>query len=225
MPGTGQKRFAVRRFVLLLSFICAVNPAHAEELFFAKVIAVMDGDTILVLRENNPPFKVRLANIDAPEKAQEYGLASRRSLIELVLRQQVEIRTRAVDSYGRIVAIIFVADRNINQEQVARGMAWANTRSRDKDMLVVQAQAQQAKRGLWAQDNPLRPRAWRDLHMVRPQLPEQPYTCGSKHYCRQMGSCAEAKFYWMSCSVKSLDSDGDGLPCERLCLAEKRLAE
>ena len=212
-------------FLFAVLFIYAGTAASYEEIYSGKVIAVLDGDTVLLLRANNPPFKVRLANIDAPEKAQEYGLASRHSLAELVLRKQVQVATRAVDSYGRVVAVISLAGRNINQEQVARGMAWADTRSRDKDMLTVQAQAQQEKRGLWTQANPLRPRAWRDLHMVRPQPNAQSYTCGSKHYCRQMDSCAEAKFYLESCSVMSLDGDGDGLPCERLCLAENSPAE
>ena len=212
-------------FLFAVLFIYAGTAASYEEIYSGKVIAVLDGDTVLLLRANNPPFKVRLANIDAPEKAQEYGLASQQSLAELVLRKQVQVSTRAVDSYGRVVAVISLAGRNINQEQVARGMAWADTRSRDKDMLTVQAQAQQEKRGLWIQANPLRPRAWRDLYTVRPQPLTQSYTCGSKHYCRQMDSCAEAKFYLESCSVKSLDGDGDGLPCERLCLTEESMAE
>ncbi len=216
----------MRGFLFALLFIYAGTAASYEEIYSGNVVAVLDGDTILLLRENNPaPFKVRLANIDAPEKSQEYGLASQQSLAELVLRKPVQVATRAIDSYGRVVAVISLPGRNINQEQVARGMAWANARSRDKDMLAVQAKAQQQKRGLWAQANPLHPRAWRDLHMARPQPLTQSYACGSKHYCRQMDSCAEAKFYLESCSVKSLDGDGDGLPCERLCLAEISAAE
>ena len=213
----------MRGFLSAAFFIYAGAAVSYEEIYSAKAVAVLDGDTILLLREYNLPFKVRLANIDAPEKAQEYGLASRQSLVELVLRKQVQVRTRAVDSYGRVVAVISLAGRNINQEQVARGMAWADARSQDKDMLAAQAKAQQEKRGLWAQVNPLHPRVWRNSHnshTVRPQPQAQSYVCGSKHYCRQMDSCAEAKFYWVNCSVKSLDGDGDGLPCERLCLAE-----
>ncbi len=42
-------------------------------------------------------------------------------------------------------------------------------------------------------------------------------TCGSKTSCGQMSSCEEAKFYLTRCGVKSLDGDGDGVPCASLC--------
>ncbi len=41
--------------------------------------------------------------------------------------------------------------------------------------------------------------------------------CGSKRKCGQMASCEEARFYLSSCGVRSLDRDGDGVPCESLC--------
>jgi hypothetical protein len=41
--------------------------------------------------------------------------------------------------------------------------------------------------------------------------------CGSKRKCGQMDTCEEARFYLSSCGVRSLDRDGDGVPCESLC--------
>jgi hypothetical protein len=41
-----------------------------------------------------------------------------------------------------------------------------------------------------------------------------------KRYCRQMSSCEEAIFYLTHCNLKSLDGDGDGLPCESLCRSQ-----
>jgi hypothetical protein len=43
------------------------------------------------------------------------------------------------------------------------------------------------------------------------------FSCGSKRYCRQMSSCAEAQFYLRQCGLTRLDGDGDGVPCETLC--------
>ncbi|MFO1424354.1 MAG: endonuclease [Candidatus Competibacteraceae bacterium] len=43
------------------------------------------------------------------------------------------------------------------------------------------------------------------------------WTCGAKTTCGQMNSCDEAKFYLTRCGVKSLDRDGDGIPCASLC--------
>jgi deoxyribonuclease-1 len=44
-----------------------------------------------------------------------------------------------------------------------------------------------------------------------------PWQCGTKTRCSEMGSCEEAKFYLDQCGVRSLDRDGDGIPCASLC--------
>jgi deoxyribonuclease-1 len=44
-----------------------------------------------------------------------------------------------------------------------------------------------------------------------------PWQCGTKTRCSEMGSCEEAKFYLAQCGVRSLDRDGDGIPCASLC--------
>lgn len=43
------------------------------------------------------------------------------------------------------------------------------------------------------------------------------WSCGTKTTCGQMSSCEEAKFYLTQCGAKSLDRDGDGIPCASLC--------
>lgn len=225
MPGAGKKHSAVKLLLSFLFSIFASTASCAEETYPAEVIAVLDGDTVLVSRANQQPFKVRMADIDAPEREQEYGPASQQSLAELVLRKQVQVTPKAVDSYGRIVAVITANGRNINQELVMRGMAWALPRARDKRMFTLQTQARQAKRGLWVQSNPLRPGAWRAVHMHQTRPRAKSYTCGSKQYCRQMDSCEEAKFYLTKCSVKTLDGDQNGVPCESLCLVEENMVQ
>src|SRR3989338_106252 len=69
--------------------------------FSGKVIAVLDGDTLLVLR-GGKPVKVRLAEIDAQEKAQPYGAASQESLAGLVMGRQVRVAGRAGGGYGGV---------------------------------------------------------------------------------------------------------------------------
>lgn len=43
------------------------------------------------------------------------------------------------------------------------------------------------------------------------------FTCGKKRYCKQMSSCAEARFYLTKCGAKRLDGNRDGIPCNSLC--------
>ena len=45
------------------------------------------------------------------------------------------------------------------------------------------------------------------------------FSCEGKRDCSEMFSCEEAKFYMRKCPGGSkLDPDGDGIPCENLCI-------
>ncbi len=235
----------------LIALCCCISLSAQAEVFSAKVIAVMDGDTVMVLREGgsgaagHPPasslrglrgsqkVRIRLANIDAPEKDQAFGKQSRDSLLEMVGGKQVQIDSQAVDQYGRVVGLISVDGRNVNQEQVRRGMAWEYSHYHsDKTYIGLQNHARQAKLGLWAQDNPQAPWQWRKLHpsMAPMQHPgsSNPFKgaapvmlydmeCGRKRRCSQMSSCGEALFYSNYCGVTTLDGNHDGIPCDDLC--------
>jgi len=215
--------------LLLLLLGCTVATAQAGQ-FTAKVIAVLDGDTVMIVRTSGQSVKVRLADIDAPEKEQQGGMASKSSLSELVLHKQVSLNTQAVDIYGRLVAQLAVDGKSVNEEQVRRGMAWERSNYHsNKAYIALQNEAQQAKRGLWAGTEIMEPAQWRKLHAADtpPSMPKDAtvssvnaygdYTCGSKRHCSQMRSCDEAYFYLSQCGVKSLDSNRDGVPCGKLC--------
>ena len=208
-------------FVAVLFLLCTLNAAHAEK-FTAEVIYVMDGDTVLLLRDNLR-IKVRLAEIDAPEITQAFGAKSRQSLAKLVLNKQVHVDSRAEDVYGRLVARIKVGELNVNHEQVKRGMAWEYSRSSNRKVLrALQNDAMKEKRGLWAQSNPIPPRKWRKTHAAsRQYYAVKNNLCGSKRYCSQMNGCDEAIFYLSNCNARSLDKNRDGVPCESLCRAKK----
>ena len=150
----------------LIVLLCSIPLSVQAETFSAKVIAVMDGDTVMVLR-GGQKLKVRMANIDAPEKDQTFGRQSRDSLLEMVGKKQVQIDSQAVDQYGRIVGLISVDGRNVNQEQVKRGMAWEYSHYHsDKTYIGLQSDAQQARRGLWTQTSPQAPWQWRSRHVT-----------------------------------------------------------
>ncbi|MDO8263868.1 MAG: thermonuclease family protein [Gallionella sp.] len=151
------------RFLICVALICLSALANAAE-FNGKVIAVMDGDTLLVIRDGHP-VKVRLAEIDAPEKAQPFGLASQKSLAELVMGKQVQVVSRVVDDYGRLIAAVRAGDINVNHEQMRRGMAWEYSRFHsNRELMALQRGAQQAGRGLWAEEGAVEPSQWRKQH-------------------------------------------------------------
>ena len=232
MSGRHQKYPHLRA---LLALCCGLAFGAQAETFSAKVIVVMDGDTVMVLRDGHKT-KIRLANIDAPEKDQPFGKQSRDSLVELVGKKQVQIESRAVDQYGRIVGLISADGHNVNQEQVQRGFAWEYSHYHaDKTYIRLQNEAQQARRGLWAQTSPQEPWQWRKQHPSVKSIVQTSHRnsdraapvmlydmqCGRKHRCSQMDSCDEARFYFTRCDVRTLDGDHDGEPCATLCGGRK----
>jgi micrococcal nuclease len=225
--------------------------AHGE-VFTAKVIAVLDGDTVLILRKGSgdaagyPPastlpgkrasglLKIRLAEIDAPEKAQTFGETSKRSLSEMVMGKQVRIASETMDQYGRMVAHLSINGLEVNAEQIRRGMAWEYSNFHSNKLLIaLQNEAKQVPRGLWALSDPTPPWEWRKLHpSLKPVAVVDSATdhsailgasCGSKKHCSEMSSCEEAKYYLVQCGVQSLDADGDGTPCENLCAPRQKV--
>ncbi len=226
----------MKKIVAQIILLIWANFAAAEE-YNAKVIVVIDGDTLVVLH-NGAKEKIRLANIDAPEKNQPYGMDARQAMVGLAYKKQAHIDSKAVDKYGRTVALVTVDGINVNEEMVKRGMAWEYSYFKPgRDYMALQSDAQQARRGLWSQRNPIAPWVWRRTHPpTRSNYQKKQKktsnthsrigvfndtTCGHKNHCSQMNSCEEAYFYFTRCGVKSLDKTGDGIPCKQLCENEK----
>ena len=93
------------------------------ETITGKVIGVMDGDTIEVLDATKTPRRIRLAGIDAPEKAQPFGARSKQHLSDQVFGKQVEVLSNKTDKYGRTVGKVMVGGKDVNLEQVSSGFA------------------------------------------------------------------------------------------------------
>jgi len=208
--------FCMRVVAGILFIIVLITGALAAD-FTAQVIVVMDGDTVMVLHDKRK-ITIRLAGIDAPEKLQTFGPESQKSLTELVLRREVRVTPTAIDDYGRVIGVLRAGGMNVNEEQLRRGMAWEYSQYHsDKSLVALQGEAQRARRGLWAGANPVAPWEFRKTHAPTREALAQTNVCGGKHYCSQMVSCEEAKFYLNRCKVKSLDRNEDGVPCEKLC--------
>lgn len=82
--------------VVVLSLIFPLA-AYAD--FTGKVVAVGDGDTLTVLHDREQ-IKVRLLEIDAPEKAQAFGNKSKQSLSDLCFGNTATVSEQGKDRYG-----------------------------------------------------------------------------------------------------------------------------
>lgn len=144
-----------------LASLLWLDVAHAESLS-GEVVAVHDGDTLTILVDQRQ-VKVRLASIDAPELGQPFGTRSRQSLAANCHRKQATIATAGKDRYGRTLGTVTCAGIDANAAQVAGGMAWVYVRYAPKDspLYEVERAARLDRRGLWADDAPVRPWEWR----------------------------------------------------------------
>lgn len=172
-------RVRVLRTVLALGLLVAgwgiAVPVRADTLH-GVVIVVIDGDTVLFkpdhysVRSRLHPsgrafLKIRLADIDAPEKAQPYGEAATRALTDLLLKQRVELDVVATDVYGRSIAQVQKGALQVNTEMVRLGLAWTSMRyRRNAELAAAQDEARRMQRGVWADAAPTPPWEWRRAH-------------------------------------------------------------
>ncbi|WP_168402991.1 thermonuclease family protein [Erwinia amylovora] len=147
--------------VMVPTTLCAAQ-------FQGKVIRVLDGDTIEVL-QNKAPVRIRLLNIDAPEKKQPYGRWSGEQLKALIASQPVTVSYDHKDRYGRVLGRVVAADgTEANRYMVQQGAAWVYGRyNTDTSLPPLQRKAQVQKRGLWADSDPVPPWEWRKRKNLR----------------------------------------------------------
>ena len=136
------------------------------------VVAIADGDTLTArcgASANYRQVKVRLGGIDAPEKAQAFGNASKQHLSDLCFQQQAVIKVRSMDRYGRSVANVKCRGQDVGETQVNAGMAWAYTQYAQGYTRLgpLQVNAQTSKRGLWADKAPVAPWEFRRPRAAR----------------------------------------------------------
>lgn len=123
-----------------------------------------DGDTVKI-EDNGQVFKLRITDIDAPERSQRYGLKARRALMKFCIGTNVSYQITGVDKYQRRLGKLQCNQQDVSMRMVQNGHAWfANRYSADHTLLLAQQQAQQARTGLWQAGNPTPPWKWRKNH-------------------------------------------------------------
>lgn len=143
-------------FLLLPLFLVPVKET-------AKVIAVKDGDTIEVLL-NGKAQRIRLGHIDCPEKNQPYGTKAKTFTSTKSFGQTVTVlHTRQYDRNKRLIAeVILTNGDTLNRELVKSGLAWHYKKySADTTYSMLERSARLAKKGLWAEKEPVAPWLWR----------------------------------------------------------------
>ncbi|MEM9982267.1 MAG: thermonuclease family protein [Bacteroidota bacterium] len=150
----------------------------------AYVAYVYDGDTLqlqLCCGTNSQSLTCRIAQVDAPERAQPFGQSATDSLKKLIEHQNVAIQLQGVDIYQRpLVAIKLSNGQRLDSLMIARGWAWHYTAySHTPWLQTLQQNARQQKRGLWGceQTTILEPALFRGLQRQVKKLSVQKEGC------------------------------------------------
>ncbi len=227
---TLSEKNSMKTIIFVLLLLLLSTAAIANDIY-GQVVGVTDGDTLTLLTNSKEQIKVRLAEIDTPERRQPYGSRAKQALSDLAFGKQARLTATEKDRYGRTVARIYVGNVDVNAELVRQGAAWVYRKyAHDPALFALETESRQMKRGLWALPEAERIPPWEWRHggqtvgsqaNTAPTAPQQATlnsgACGNKRYCKQMVDCAEARFYLKKCGLSQLDGDGDGSPCESLC--------
>ena len=144
--------------LFFLSFSCC-----AEYLKNLEIKKVVDGDTLHVFYQDEV-YKIRLTEIDAPERDQPYGSNSTEYLKSLLKEGMVDVDISGTDRYGRKLGRLYWRGKDINRELVSAGYAWVYDQYvTDNSFYENQSKARNSKKGLWEDQNPLEPWNWRKL--------------------------------------------------------------
>jgi endonuclease YncB( thermonuclease family) len=145
--------------ILLLSSI-----ACGSQTLTGKVIGIMDGDTFKLLTPDSTVVKVRLANIDCPEKKQPFCNRAKEFTSQAIFGKTVCIDVLKKDRYRRSIAIVFYNDSlNLNNELIINGLAWHYIKySKDPELQTMEDIARKNKIGLWQEVNAIPPWEWRE---------------------------------------------------------------
>lgn len=147
------KRYQTMWLILILSsiFLSAGVVKASADTYTAKVIKIIDGDTVVVLKDDKTQIKLRLAEIDAPEKHQPWGNRSRKAISNLIFGHKVKVIVSGQDRYGRSIAHLKIHGMDVNQEMITTGNAWVYKKySKDQKLLAAEKTARKQKIGLWS---------------------------------------------------------------------------
>ncbi len=155
----GRRNISLRKFImnaLILGALLLLCPS--AEAWTGKVVKIMDGDTIEVLRDRHP-VKIRLYGVDSPERDQDFGSKARQFTAGKVFGKEVEVMEVERDRHGRTVAWVQIDGTSLNKELLEAGLAWWFRRyaPHEKELKEAESRARNLRIGLWSLDDPLPP--------------------------------------------------------------------
>ena len=144
--------------LLLLSFL-----GFSQKTLLGKVTAITDGDTFKLLTKDSTLIKVRLANIDCPEKKQAFSTRAKQFASKAIFGKNVKLEYLKKDRYGRFICnVIYNDSLNLSHELLKQGLAWHYVKySKDNKLQELEDNAKANKIGLWQDKTAIPPWEYR----------------------------------------------------------------
>ena len=156
-PTPGFPRVVAQDFSPRVASVVAQDFSPASARFTGRVVSVLDGDSLIVLRDGRQ-VEVRLYGVDAPEGGQAFGSVAKRFLSNLVFSKTVVVDVRDIDRYKRSVARVTVDGADVSLDIIRAGFGWHYTQySNDARYAAAEQEARAARRGLWQDSAPIAP--------------------------------------------------------------------
>ncbi|MCG6967072.1 MAG: thermonuclease family protein [Chromatiaceae bacterium] len=150
--------------LLLVGSACLAY--NGEQQLPGRVLRVIDGDS-LILEMRGSQYLIELAGIDAPEPSQPWGGAATDRLYTTLTGAFVVVHTSDDDFTGPIHGSVIYKGRDVALDMLYDGLAWStvptdtSAGAPGNPYTDAEAAARAARRGLWSDDNPVPPWAWR----------------------------------------------------------------
>jgi micrococcal nuclease len=149
---------------------------------WGTVQSVLGAEQLVVVTQDQASLNVKLLGIEAPEESglprdkasavpgQPYGRQAATYLHDLLAGKQVQLDDYGKDRRGRILAVVWLGDLNVNLILVKEGLAWVSPTLKSTSVRVqlevAERQAQVGRYGLWALPNPEPPWTFRKRHRL-----------------------------------------------------------
>ena len=128
-----------------------------------KAVSIADGDTFTLLVNGNEQVKIRIDGIDAPEKKQDFGNRAKEYLSGMIWGKELTVKVSKKDRYGRSIGKVSTPEiQDVGLEMIKAGLAWQyRDYNNEKTYAEAERLARQNRKGLWLDNNPIRPQDFR----------------------------------------------------------------
>lgn len=157
---------------LLLLILFNTFSSSATDFLVIDCYEVIDGNTILGIKENGDTLRIKLWGIDCPELDQPYGDSAALFTSSLCRGMRCEITVVNILQSGQIIAKIAIPTTRgsvlLEERLLEAGYAWWIKGVADEMLSYQQSEeyAQHSSIGLWTDPEPIAPWTWREMSKV-----------------------------------------------------------